>query len=87
MPILLARAYRLPFFFADSLYAKCCPAPPFGDVLALGKRKEVRIDHVGMDGQHSVRIAWIDLQCAVLQQLDCQPRCVVDRHHLVIIAL
>ena len=60
---------------ADSIhnaspFATACGGTAFS--LALNERKEIRVDHIGMDGQHPVRIARIDLERAVLQQLHRQ---------------
>ncbi len=49
--------------------------------------EQVGIEDVGMDGQHAVRIARIDPERAVLHQLDAEAAGVVDRHHLVVVAM
>ena len=49
--------------------------------------EEIRIDHLGMDSKHAVRIAGVDLQRAVLNQLDGQMARVSNRNNLIIIAV
>ena len=38
--------------------------------LSLDEGKQVRIDDVGIDRQHTVRVALVDFQRAILQELD-----------------
>ena len=38
-------------------------------MLALDKKQEILIDHVGVDGEHAVRVAGIDLRRPMLRSL------------------
>ena len=50
---------------------------------AIHERQQVRIDDLGMGGQHAVREAGIDLERAVLDQLGLAQRGVLVGGHLV----
>ena len=51
------------------------------------KLQQVGVDDVGVGGAHAVREARVDLERAVLEQLDRQLGGVGDRHDLVVVAV
>lgn len=55
--------------------------------LALDECQHVRVQCIGIGGEHAVRIAWIDLQGSIPQQLHGKICRRLDRDDLVIIAM
>ena len=54
-------------------------------MLALDKNQEILIDHVGVAGEHAVRVAGIDLRRPMLEELGSEQRCVPVGHALIVV--
>ncbi len=46
------------------------PRPLSRHTSSLHEREQIRVEHLGVDGQHAVRIPRIGLQRAILHELD-----------------
>jgi hypothetical protein len=55
--------------------------------LAADESPQVCVDHIGMGGHHAVRVARVDLERGVLDQLRLQQGSVFAGDNLIIVAL